>query len=292
MTPYILLAISGLMLGQVIEWVMPDAPRLRRFAVMALAQQHTFQILTKRADRMRLYLDRASGRIADTIVHMRRNRGDRNLRIGPLAHLPPGARWWPLPNVWLGVSVEDQRRANDRIPDLLAIPAAVRWISAEPLLGAIDLVNITGGTATSSRLAVNALTGSIYRPDKGARAPGPRLDWVVAGGESGPGARPMHPDWARQLRNQCAGAGVPFFFKQWGEWKCALDRDRDDPDWRADYGNDYVDHGKSRWLNLAGGRGFHGDRFVVMRRCGKKAAGRRLDGVIHDARPQTTGAAS
>jgi hypothetical protein len=111
------------------------------------------------------------------------------------------------------------------------------------------------------------------------------LDWIIVGGESGPGARPMHPDWARSLRDQCSFFNIPFLFKQWGEWEAALDRDRDDPDWRANYTNDYVDHGKSKWLNLAGGCGFHGERFHVMRRAGKAAAGRLLDGVEHTAFP-------
>lgn len=97
---------------------------------------------------------------------------------------------WPLPNVWIGVSVEDQARADERIPLLLETPAAVRWVSAEPLLGRVDL--------------------------RAMKRDG--LDWVVAGGESGPGARPMHPDWARSLRDQCVATGIPYFFKQWGEW--------------------------------------------------------------------------
>src|SRR5262249_61051875 len=114
-----------------------------------------------------------------------------------------------LPNVWLGVSLEDQKTADDRIPLLLETPAAVRWISAEPLLGPIDL----------SKEYLTALLGKY--PFK--HYSGPRttiahlLDWVVVGGESGPKARPMHPDWGRSLRDQCVAAGVPFFFKQWGE---------------------------------------------------------------------------
>ena len=102
----------------------------------------------------------------------------------------------PLPNVWLGVSVENQAAADERIPLLLRTPAAVRFISAEPLLG---------------------LIGLAYRFP---HADGMRDDrfWVICGGESGSGARPMNPDWARSLRDQCAAAGVPFFFKQWGEF--------------------------------------------------------------------------
>jgi protein gp37 len=124
--------------------------------------QHTFQILTKRADRMWTYM-----------------------RTIPVR-----------PNVWLGVSVENQRFADERIPLLLETPAAVRFISAEPLLG---LVHVRRW---------------MPHPDEGL----PRIDWVIAGGESGPHARPMHPDWPHRLLDQCQAAGVPFFFKQWGIW--------------------------------------------------------------------------
>jgi protein gp37 len=122
----------------------------------------------------------------------------------------------PLPNVWLGVSCEDQERANERIPILLQMPAAKRFISYEPALGPINLMSL--------RLPSD---GSVWTPDDGWRdvafghALAPNIDWVIAGGESGPGARPVHPDWVRSLRNQCAAAGVAFFFKQWGAWAWA-----------------------------------------------------------------------
>jgi protein gp37 len=128
----------------------------------------------------------------------------------------PGARTcavesWPLPNVWLGVSTERQQEADERIPLLLQTPAAVRFISAEPLLGPIDLRKL--GDITMS---LNAFTGhASHLLGMKAKTLG-TLDWAIAGGESGPGARPMHPDWARGLRDQCGAAGVPFFFKQWG----------------------------------------------------------------------------
>lgn len=114
----------------------------------------------------------------------------------------------PLPNVWLGVSVEDQETANLRIPALLDTPAAVRWLSCEPLLGLISLP----GLFPSDSEVLSPL-GSPRRPT---------VDWVVVGGESGPCARPMHPEWARNLRHQCQSAGVPFLFKQWGEWNSTL----------------------------------------------------------------------
>ena len=114
---------------------------------------------------------------------------------------------WPLPNVWLGVSCENQARADERIPILLQIPAAKHWVSIEPMLGAVDF-HLPNGNFPK----YNAL----QKWTNGERATG--IDWVVLGGETGPGARPMHPDWVRSVRDQCQAAGVPFYFKQWGEW--------------------------------------------------------------------------
>ena len=252
----------------------------RMFAVMALAPQHTFQVLTKRADRMRDYF-----RGLDT-----RHTPDGNVSLSPrvsvissfmthshgqtdMADLVEALNGpWPLPNVWLGVSVEDQRRADERIPLLLHTPAAVRWISAEPLLGAVDLRH----TAITDTGYLNCLSSST----------GPNIDWVVAGGESGPGARPCHPDWIRSLRDQCSDAEVPFFFKQWGSWYPLIDRDIDDPDWRAWYGraNDTPD--RFRILNLAGGCGFHGERVHLMERRSKKSTGAQLNGREHREWPR------
>lgn len=109
-------------------------------------------------------------------------------------------------------------------------------------------------------------------------------DWVIVGGESGQHARPMHPDWARSLRDQCTAAGVPFFFKQHGSWSVIYDRDRDDPDWRQ---CDTIKRATPRgqWLNLAGGQGFHGERVLRVVPVSKKRAGRLLDGVEHNAMP-------
>ncbi|MCO6410059.1 DUF5131 family protein [Hoeflea alexandrii] len=264
----------------------PDEVIDRIFAIMALCPQHTFQVLTKRSARMREYLgDEATQlRVLQEGVDRElaaagiRWNGDWNDRHSQAI---AGATRWPLPNVWLGVSVEDQARSDERIPDLLATPATVRFISAEPLLGPVDMTNLDHlGT-----LRANSIYGisAIWKNNHIGRN---CLDWVIVGGESGKGARPMHPDWARAIRDQCAAADVPFFFKQWGDWEIALDRDHDDPDWRLDYTNDYVDRGKSKWLNLEGGCGFHGERFHVMRKVGTKRAGRLLDGVEHNAMPE------
>lgn len=299
----------------------------RVFAIMALCPQHTFQVLTKRSARMRAY---ASGpkspiRIAEIILLESQAWGMKGKQmLAPLGNRPreedPEYVRWPLPNVWLGVTAEDQTRADERIPDLLATPAAIRFVSCEPLLGGLDLTQV--GNLSSIRASFPGLiekeerrrprngNGSIsgyqidaignpgssieffQTPDHmggfSATSPRqfPRIDLVIAGGESGPRARPMHPDWARTLRDQCATVGVPFFFKQWGEWEAAVDRERDDPDWRLNYSGTFADAGKTKWLNLAGGRGFHGEQFHVMRRVGKARTGRLLDGIEHNAMPE------
>lgn len=217
----------------------------RVFSVMALAEKHTFQVLTKRPERMLQYLSQDRRRQwADMAVHFWGG-------IDPDA-LHDSIHYGDqvLPNVWLGVSVEDQKSADERIPLLLATPAAVRWISAEPLLGPVDLS-----------------CWPIYGPDREQL-----LNWVVVGGESGANARPMHPDWARSLRDQCADAGVPFLFKQWGEWA-----PRDFPAWPENA--DYLDSiGKGWWCP---------ETRVWMERVGKRSAGRLLDGVQHDGYPAT-----
>jgi protein gp37 len=126
------------------------------------------------------------------------------------------------PNVWLLASVEDQDAANARIPHLLNVPAAVHGLSIEPLLGPVNLARIEAPSAGGYLL--NALAGELRGHDGQPSRFAPKiryapLRWVIVGGESGPFARPMHPDWARFLRNQATSAGIPFFFKQWGEWK-------------------------------------------------------------------------
>lgn len=197
----------------------PDEWIDKVFAIMALCPQHTFQVLTKRADRMKEYLRKREifdnqdpeMRIKKRAVHIAAERGE------DIDHPYWDVFWkWPLPNVWLGVSVEDQTRADERIPVLLDTPAAVRFISAEPLLGPLDLSDVCNG-----HYFANWLSGSRWHDSPGIskiERDLPSLDWVIVGGESGRGARPMHPDWAKGLRDQCVKAGVPFFFKQWGEF--------------------------------------------------------------------------
>lgn len=168
------------------------------FAVMALAPQHTFQVLTKRPDRMGDYITN----------HVASKRSDVWVWNGPVTEDGKnGANMrFPLPNVWLGVSVENQQTADERIPLLLQTPAAVRFVSAEPLLGPVNFDRI--GTWRSEPLsALDEQVGYVERP---------RLDWVIVGGESGPGARLCDVAWIHSIVEQCRDAGVACFVKQLG----------------------------------------------------------------------------
>ena len=197
---------------------LPDAAIDRVFAVMALCPQHTFQVLTKRSARMRAYCGgvETMGRLLSLTAEIMHGDGDATVR-----HLCDGLAGFVLPNVWLGVSAEDQRCADERIPDLLATPAVVRFVSAEPLLGPIDFSNIGSSTPTSASLGLNALTGEVFRPRQdGSRTVlgnwNVRLDLVIVGGESGPHARPNWAPNVRAIVRQCAAAGVAYFGKQMG----------------------------------------------------------------------------
>jgi protein gp37 len=179
------------------EWV-PFGLIDKLFAMFALRPDVTFQVLTKRPERMVEYLNRYPTALAVQYREMA------NANMMDWQQYP-----WPLPNVWLGTSVEDRKRTHERIPHLLACPAVVRFLSAEPLLGDIDL------------LQDNGLDGWDYlrgwRPDvepEGANTS--RIDWVIVGGESGGGARPFNVEWARSIVRQCRAAGVPVFIKQFG----------------------------------------------------------------------------
>lgn len=225
----------------------PDVPFEfieRVFETMASAHWHVFQILTKRADRMREFM-----------------------RDMPMT----------LPNVWLGVSVEDQEAADERIPLLLDTPAAVRWISAEPLLGPVRLSGLFGLITDDEDVRIDALNGTFItsRYQEEPTPLGARIDWVVVGGESGPNARPMHPQWARDLRDQCAQAGVPFLFKQWGEW-FPTSIGQGGSQLGAWNGNQFM----PGWGDIESP-----ENNMVM--AGKRAfGGRLLDGVQHDGYPE------
>lgn len=231
------------------------------FAVMALAPQHTFQVLTKRARRMRDYISarQADDRLRLPII------GAMNM-MGAGARRACGYRMWPLPNVWLGVSTERQQEADERIPQLLQTPAAVRFVSAEPLLGPIDLAKFSPVDVdwNPRAAAAGALLG---------------IDWVIVGGESGKNARPMRSDWVRSLRDQCETAGTAFFFKQWGNWQPL----RDDEDWGRDW----------FLIDRHGNPDLPDDRVPMeefgeyaARQAGKKLAGRLLDGKEHNGMPE------
>ena len=271
-------------MGDLFHESVPDAWIDRVFAVMALASQHTFIVLTKRAKRMREYLAARTDNREHAIGAAMREIDNGN----------PGLPDLPLPNVVLGVSAERQQEVDARIPDLLATPAAVRFASAEPLLGPINLTHIQAPRFVPEdhelEWKFSALdTGEYYQFEDGLGfwegGDGPhrehRLDWIVCGGESGPGARPMHPDWVRQIRDDCAAAGVPFLLKQWGEW-APDDGSRPISDMLR---LDAAYWSGERWIqgppNLAEFE--DGD---VAYRLGKRAAGRTLEGVIHDTYPE------
>ena len=173
------------------------------FVVMARARHHVFQVLTKRPARMLDYLTRFKPDDEGFVTRDgRRAMGEPG--NGPIFN----SIRCPLPHVWPGVSAEDQATADERIPLLLQTPATVRWVSAEPLLRPLELWPWINHNLSSR------WPNSQYQPR------GPFLGWVVAGGESGPKARPSHADWFRSLRDQCQAAGVPFFFKQYSAYRC------------------------------------------------------------------------
>jgi protein gp37 len=175
----------------------------------------------------------------------------------PFQHGPDPTNIYPAgfpKNVWLGATIVNQEEADRDIPKLLAVPAARRFLSMEPLLGRVDLCEQLG-MWWNSTMGCFESSGSKFNPGLGMGG----IDWVIVGGESGRGARPMHPDWARSIRDQCAAAGVAFLFKQWGEWA-------------------------PNWLNDDAGNKIEGSEWAD--KMGKKLAGRLLDGVQHDGYPE------
>lgn len=269
------------------------------FAVMALAPQHAFQVLTKRPERMREYLQKMedcyhgnSSLFAD-----RWGVAAADVAASPCAASAIEDRPFPLPNVWLGVSVEDQRRADERIPILLDTPAALRWISAEPLLGPLNLRQINMPDEGAGPYWIDSLSADImgWFSDEAATKPMqsdplafselPALDWVVAGGESGQNARPMHPTHPKSLRDQCAAAGVPFLFKQWGNHLGGIAENHGDGVFFRAASS--ISH--DRWLKKSdkfdwfdGKRSPDGPMWLKVT---KSEAGRLLDGVEHNAFP-------
>ena len=277
-------------IGEIIDLFHEDVPDDwidKVFAVMALAPQHQFMVLTKRAKRMREYLSHPTVSVNAGFNALGIALENPTLRLGKDVILKgtditPGAlKLWPLPNVALGVTAEDQERADERIPDLLATPAAKRFVSIEPMLGAIDLTSLRNhaGLGEGQRW-LNALgaRGYGYVYEGVDSCPVPRLDLVICGGESGPNARPMHPDWPRSLRDQCATAGVPFNFKQWGNW--APEKVSTPISEAFGSGAPYV-----AWADgtiAHGSAADHGGNGIMLYNIGKRRAGCLLDGVEHD----------
>jgi len=269
------------------------------FGVMAACPQHTFQILTKRdprpwfewLDKVTLghprllfqYLDDLAWEIPDIVIPQLQGCVDRRVS-------------WPLPNVWVGQSVEDQAAADKRIPWLLGTPAAVRWLSVEPMLGPITFAPLVSGDGLYTH--TDPLTGAGIGWDVEKAIPTRRdieqgevyvygrrgefvsIDWIVAGGESGPGARPMHPDWARSLRDQCVEAGAAYHFKQKGAWTSVTS---DDPTWTHMLAPDGRTFARGEDIPLDVMTNMSAVAF--MKRVGKKAAGRMLDGRTWDEFP-------
>lgn len=285
-------------LSDLFEDQVPDGFIAQVFGIMALARQHTFQVLTKRSGRMASLLRRDTFELAVRAEMHRQKWG------GPAGLEAPG--WtWPVPNVWLGTSVESQKWADVRIPKLLEAPAAVHFLSCEPLLGPVtlnpaQLGNPWARAVTHSNRHPKHILGPVEDADGLWRghmecvddATGdpfidqPRscgfdttktggVEWVIVGGESGPGARPLHPQWARDLRDQCEAAGVAYFMKQWGEWAPVAVGDEDSAPFLIV--PEYA-HGQDGPFT----RGW------AMRRIGKKAAGRLLDGRTWDEYPTTS----
>jgi len=230
-----------------------DVPRWMRFEVMDIilqAKQHTFLILTKRPANMKEFFEwyySKAGRTIETIK-----------------------------NLWLGVTAENQQRADERIPILLQITAAVRFVSVEPMLGPVDL-SLSDGVDLSMSVGTGLKPGKSYLINS--------LDWVICGGETGPNARPMHPDWVRNLRDQCQASGVSFFFKQWGEWAPY----RPSTAGYASPDGPSLPEGCASKRKLMWGWEFKNHeefpKWMAAVRIGKKAAGRLLDGRMWDEIP-------
>lgn len=240
----------------------PDDFILRVWRTMDDCPQHTFLVLTKRPSRMLSFVGRRL---------WRKRWGDWRKRWGELTTCKVDSRVCgiTLPNVWPGVSIENQTAANKRIPLLLQTPAAVHFVSLEPLLGPVNLYPRRWLNPYPERFT-NGFDAHTAQP-RYRDVERPKLNWIVVGGESGPGARPMDPQWARDIRDQCQAAGVPFFFKQWGAW-IPVDQ------WEATC--------REKITTANSGHVHHWPDGRDSLRIGKKAAGRLLDGRTWDEMPR------
>ena len=243
--------------GDLFHEHVPEVWLRKIFAVMAMSPQHTFQILTKRPNIMAEYMSSYCfpGSVWSAMGEINPKRFAENARMQ-----------WPLPNVWLGTSVEDQATAEKRIPHLLAAPAALHFLSCEPLLDKIDLCNLK---MEGTERTLNAFTGL---DSKGVAHFDDVVEWLIAGGESGSHARPINRNWVRLFRDQCAEYDVPFLLKQWGVWFPLGEVDSSGMMPRAFNHDD-----PGAWVK------FEDDEISLQ--IGKKISGRFLDGVIHDGFP-------
>lgn len=272
----------------------PDGFRDQVFARMSLCPQHVFLVLTKRPAIMASYISEA-GTLVD--------------RYGGLAGVQISK--WPMPHVFLGATAEDQQHLDERAPHVmdLAVVGWRTWLSLEPLLGLVDLNKILSAAATKVPTTggqpwghtVSALTGQVSDTPgwHTNRCEYGRLHWIICGGETGPGARPMHPDWIRAVRDQCAEAEIPFLFKQWGEWGTTrIDLRTNAPAWDLFHDfNHYCNKAPTRMrkgdklicpdghVPTHGGRDGKTFPMAVITRVGKKRAGRQIDGQTWNGLP-------
>jgi protein gp37 len=250
------------------DWVIDEAFGIVLACyVLENRQSHTFMSLTKRPERQRKYfsadpkeLIKRWSESMDGVVIL----DDPDVLFSEYVASFDTKNLFPLPNYWAGVSVEDQETADKRVPEILQVPASIIFLSMEPLLGPVDL---------SKWLLTHGWAPSYYDPDNihghpNSEPTNEHIQWIVAGGESGSNARPMHPDWVRSIRDQCQAAGVAFHFKQYGEWAPGSNF------------SDHIPSGKS----FDFGEGLDDNHSVW--RVGKKKAGRLLDGRTWDEFPE------
>jgi protein gp37 len=243
-------------MSDLFHWDVPEEYVRRIFEAMLQVDRHTYQVLTKRPARMRRFVER-------------------NADLFPGGMVPA--------HVWMGTSVENQYAVH-RVRQLRGVPAAIRFLSCEPLLGPLDLLADFFRPLSLSETPAAALNDGCTD----GVAPRGEIHWVIGGGESGIGARPMRADWARSLRDQCAAAGVPFFFKQWGEWASFLACDSvhwlEDCALPVDGSLGSVVAGCDGDLRRRVAAAYAADGDILVR-IGKRAAGRLLDGVEHNEFP-------
>lgn len=294
-------------LSDFVHPAVPEDLRWEAFGVIASRPDLTWLFLTKRPEYISpvwaMIEDGTRGRyVAPALCENAGAKlslhgdGDAAARFYKAANRVAGTGSWPMRNWWLGVTVENQEQADKRIPILLQTPAAKRFVSVEPMLGAVDLIPYMGGRSYRCKCEKAWHHTEINRlmpHGKEARCVEcgeyaeifPTLDWVICGGESGPKARPMHPDWVRSLRDQCAETGTLFLFKQWGEWSPKEDQESRSFMHACGYVHPFGEAGdKSDYL--LGGWAKSGETlekygFCWMERVGKHRAGRLLDGVEH-----------